>query len=49
MVGEWLMGLPAGWVIDASELPPNQQITALGNGILSLQAAEALEHLGAAL
>ena len=39
---EWLMGLPTGWVTDAGELTPNQQITALGNGVLPLQAASAL-------
>lgn len=39
---EWLMGLPAGWVTDSDELTQNQQITALGNGVLPLQAAAAL-------
>ncbi len=39
---EWLMGLPTGWVTDADELTQNQQITALGNGVLPLQAAAAL-------
>lgn len=39
---EWLMGLPAGWVTGAGELTQNQQITALGNGVLPLQAASAL-------
>ena len=28
------MGLPAGWVTDSDELTQNQQITALGNGVL---------------
>jgi len=36
------MGLPTGWVTDADELTQNQQITALGNGVLPLQAAAAL-------
>ncbi|QAY61395.1 hypothetical protein ET475_16415 [Microbacterium protaetiae] len=44
---EWLMGLPAGWVTDAHELTQNQQITALGNGVLPLQAVSALSLLAA--
>lgn len=39
------MGLPAGWVTDAHELTQNQELTALGNGVLTLQAARALELL----
>ncbi|OKL53120.1 DNA (cytosine-5-)-methyltransferase [Bowdeniella nasicola] len=39
---EWLMGLPTGWVTDADYLTQDQQITALGNGVLPLQAARAL-------
>ena len=42
---EWLMGLPPGWVTDAGELTQNQQITALGNGVLPLQATSALRYL----
>lgn len=43
---EWLMGLPAGWVTDASHrLTPNQQTTALGNGVLPSQASRALSLL----
>jgi len=44
---EWLMGLPAGWVTDTDHLTQNQQITALGNGVLPLQAAQALDLLEA--
>ena len=44
---EWLMGLPAGWVADSDELTQNQQITALGNGVLPLQAISALRRLTA--
>jgi DNA (cytosine-5)-methyltransferase 1 len=44
---EWLMGLPTGWVTDASGLSQNQQITALGNGVLPLQAVSALSLLAA--
>lgn len=41
------MGLPEGWVTDAeqSDLTQNQQITALGNGVLPLQATSALRYL----
>ena len=42
---EWLMGLPAGWVTGTDELTQNQQITALGNGVLPLQAVSALSML----
>lgn len=42
---EWLMGLPTGWVTDRGQLTPNQQITALGNGVLPLQAVSALRML----
>ena len=45
---EWLMGLPTGWVTDpAHGLTQNQQITALGNGVLPLQALLALTLIGA--
>mgnify|MGYP000862782331 FL=1 len=37
---EWLMGLPRRWVTDPIHgLTANQQLTALGNGVLPLQAA----------
>lgn len=37
------MGLEAGWVTDpAHDLTDNQQLAALGNGVLPLQAAQAL-------
>lgn len=40
------MGLPAGWVTDpAHGLTANQQITALGNGVLPLQAVGAIRAL----
>jgi DNA (cytosine-5)-methyltransferase 1 len=43
---EWLMGLPAGWVTDPEHgLTANQQNTALGNGVLPLQAVLALAAL----
>ena len=39
------MGLPTGWVTGTDDLTQNQQITALGNGVLPLQAAQALSAL----
>lgn len=42
---EWLMGLPAGWVTDVPGLSRNEQLKALGNGVVPAQAAEALRLL----
>lgn len=43
---EWLMGLPAGHVTDpAIGLTRNQQLKALGNGVVPQQGAAALEWL----
>lgn len=42
---EWLMSLPTGWVTDTDQLTQNQQITALGNGVLPLHAVAALRTL----
>lgn len=43
---EWLMGLDPGWVTDPThDLTQNQQITALGNGVLPAQAIAALNAL----
>lgn len=42
---EWLMGLPTGWITDADDLTQNQQVTALGNGVLPFQAVSALATL----
>jgi DNA (cytosine-5)-methyltransferase 1 len=42
---EWLMGLPAGWVTDVPGLSRNEQLKALGNGVVWQQAAEALRLL----
>lgn len=40
------MGLPSGWVTDEQHrISPNQQLTALGNGVLPLQATKALQTL----
>jgi DNA (cytosine-5)-methyltransferase 1 len=43
---EWLMGLPFGWVTAAEPLLTHQQqLTALGNGVVPQQAAVALRRL----
>lgn len=41
---EWLMGLPDGWVTD-TDTTRNEQLKALGNGVVPQQAAAALRHL----
>lgn len=41
---EWMMGLPAGHVTDVG-LTRNEQLKALGNGVVWQQAALALTHL----
>lgn len=42
---EWLMGLPAGHVTQVPGLTRNEQLKALGNGVVPQQAAEALRLL----
>lgn len=42
---EWLMGLPDGHVTGVPGLTRNQQLKALGNGVVPQQAAAALAHL----
>lgn len=44
---EWLMGLPAGHVTAVPGLTRNQQLHALGNGVVSRQAEAALRLLAA--
>ena len=39
------MGLPAGWVTDVPGIKRNDQLKALGNGVLPAQAALALHQL----
>ena len=41
---EWMMGLPAGHVTGV-DIPRAAQLKALGNGVVPLQCATALEHL----
>lgn len=42
---EWLMGLPAGWVTGVPGITRNDQLKALGNGVVPQQAATAIRHL----
>lgn len=42
---EWMMGLPEGWVTDTPGITRNQQLKALGNGVVPLQCEAALRHL----
>ena len=42
---EWIMGLPLGHVTDVPGLSRNEQLKALGNGVVPQQAARALEIL----
>ena len=42
---EWMQGLPAGWVTDVPGLTRNEQLKALGNGVVPQQAAQALRML----
>lgn len=41
---EWMQGLPEGWVTDA-DTSRNEQLQALGNGVVPQQAAHALRRL----
>jgi DNA (cytosine-5)-methyltransferase 1 len=40
-----MQGLPAGWVTDVPGLTRNEQLKALGNGVVPQQAAQALRML----
>jgi site-specific DNA-cytosine methylase len=42
---EWMMGLPDGHVTDVPGLSTNDQLHALGNGVVRQQAAAAIKHL----
>jgi len=42
---EFMMGLPAGWVTDVPDLTRNEQLKALGNGVVPQQASSALTFL----
>lgn len=42
---EWMMGLPEGWVTAVPDLSRNEQLKALGNGVVPQQAAYAFAGL----
>ena len=42
-----MMGLPAGWVTNV-DISRNDQLKALGNGVVPQQAAAAIRHMTAA-
>lgn len=42
---EFIMGLVAGWVTDVPGLSRNEQLKALGNGVVPQQAAQAAQLL----
>lgn len=42
---EWMQGLPEGWVDDVPGLTRNEKLKALGNGVVSAQAVEAVRRL----
>lgn len=42
---EWMMGLPEGWVTAVPDLSRNEQLKALGNGVVPQQAAHAFAGL----
>jgi DNA (cytosine-5)-methyltransferase 1 len=42
---EWMMGLPAGWVTDVPGITRNDQLKALGNGVVPQQCAAAIRQL----
>lgn len=42
---EWMQGLPSGWVTAVPDIPRNQQLKILGNGVVPQQAALALRLL----
>lgn len=46
---EWMMGLPAGWVTEVDGITRNDQLKALGNGVVPQQAAAAVAECVAAL
>lgn len=42
---EWMMGLPAGWVMDVPDIPRKEQMRMLGNGVVWQQAYEGYSRL----
>lgn len=45
---EWVMGYPAGWVTELTDMPRPEQIKRCGNGVVALQAEAAYRALKAA-
>lgn len=43
--GEWMMGLPGGWVTGVPGLARDTQLEAIGRGVVPQSAVQALEHL----
>jgi len=43
--GEWMMGLPPGWVTDVRAIPRSAQIRILGNGVVPQQGQLAIHAL----
>ncbi|MFI7678544.1 DNA cytosine methyltransferase [Actinophytocola sp. NPDC049390] len=43
--GEWLMGLPAGWISEVPGLSINEQLKLVGNGVVPQQAEHAIRWL----
>ena len=42
---EWMQGLPDGWVTGVPDITRNDQLKALGNGVVPQQGAEAIRRL----
>jgi len=42
---EWLMGLPQGWVTEVPDVPVNEQLARIGNGVVPAQAYAAFKLL----
>jgi len=42
---EWLMGLPEGWVTEVPDVPVNEQLARIGNGVVPAQAYAAFKLL----
>ena len=44
---EWMMGLPAGWIVDVPGVTHNEGLRMGGNGVVPQQALAALIRMGA--
>jgi DNA (cytosine-5)-methyltransferase 1 len=43
--GEWMMGLPAGWITDTPGVTRNEALKLCGNGVVPQQAEAAIRFL----